>query len=79
LILCRKDFKDFTERNGNEIIEFLGKLVKDQEVMGKKTEIFKQHKDSLENVKKLIKEGNSKDAFLTFHRSFPYCMPYRKF
>ena len=77
LDICYKDFRNFKETNGEDIIEFLSSLVKDHEMRGNKPEIIKQQKRSLENVLKFVKQGSEKEAFSLFHRTFPYCMPYR--
>lgn len=77
LEICRKDFRDFKEKKGEPIIEFLSNLIMEQERKGKEPGIIIQQKFNLENVRKLIKEGNERNAFSLFYRTFPYCMPYR--
>jgi len=74
---CRKDFRDFKDKDGSEIIKILSTLVKDMEKRGSKPDVIIQQKTSLENVMKHISEGNKKIAFSEFYRTFPTCMPYR--
>ncbi len=75
LDLCHKDFRNFKEKNGKDIIEFLSKLIKEQEGRGNRPEIIRNQEINLENVVKLLKEGNDIKAFSNFHRTFgsSYC------
>jgi len=77
LDFCRKDFRDFKDKDGPEIIKILSTLVKDMENKGNKPVVLVQQKTSLENVMKLISEGKKNVAFSEFYRTFPTCMPYR--
>ncbi|MFX1497772.1 MAG: hypothetical protein ACFFBH_09615 [Promethearchaeota archaeon] len=77
LELCHKDFKNFKERNGDKIIELLSTLITNREIKRDRPEPFKQQKVNLIKVKSLIHEGKEREAFETFYRAFPYCMPYR--
>ncbi|MFX1233351.1 MAG: hypothetical protein ACFFBY_02235 [Promethearchaeota archaeon] len=52
-------------------------MIKAREIRGNKLEPFKQQKINLMNVKHLIHEGKEREAFTSFYRAFPYCMPYR--
>lgn len=79
LYICYKDFRNFKEKNGDKVIEQLNKLIKDSSKRGDNTEPFTRQKINLIYVRKLIHEGKEKEAFATFHRTFPYCMPYRFF
>lgn len=72
LDLCYKDFRNFKEKNGKDILEFLSKLIKEQEGRGNRPEIIRNQKINLENAVKLLKEGNDIKAFSNFHRTFPY-------
>jgi len=71
LDLCYKDFRNFKEKNGKDILEFLSKLIKEQEGRGNRPEIIRNQKINLENLVKLLKEGNDIKAFSNFHRTFP--------
>lgn len=71
LDLCYKDFRNFKEKNGKDILEFLSKLIKEQEGRGDRPEIIRNQKINLENVVKFLKEGNDIKAFSNFHRTFP--------
>ena len=77
LEICHKDFRNFKEKDGDQIIKLLDELIKAHEIRGNKSESFKQQKINLMNVKHLIHEGKEKEAFTSFYRAFPYCMPYR--
>lgn len=77
LELCHKDFKNFKDINGDKIIDLLSNLIKNHEIRDNKPEPFKQQRINLINVKSLIHEGKEREAFATFYRAFPYCMPYR--
>jgi len=44
LDLCRKDFRNFKEKNGKDILEFLGKLIKEQEGRGNKPDLIRNQK-----------------------------------
>ncbi|MGB5909975.1 MAG: hypothetical protein WBH31_02145 [Promethearchaeia archaeon] len=71
LDLCYKDFRNFKEKNGKDILEFLSKSIKEHEGRGNRPEIIRNQKINLENVVKLLKEGNDIKAFSNFHRTFP--------
>lgn len=77
LEICNKDFRNFKEKDGDQIIKLLDKLIKDREIRGNKSEPFEQQKINLMNVKHLVHEGKEREAFRSFYRAFPYCMPYR--
>ncbi|MFW9948334.1 MAG: hypothetical protein ACFFDX_16020 [Candidatus Odinarchaeota archaeon] len=72
LDLCHKDFENFKEKKGKDILEFLGKLIKEQEGRGNKPDLIRNQKNNLENLLKLLKEGNDIKTFSNFNRTFPY-------
>jgi len=77
LAICREDFRNFKERDGNVLLEYLSTLIKDLEKGGMDPNIYKKQKENLEEVKTLIAKGQEKVAFNLFSRVFPYCMPHR--
>ena len=72
LDLCYKDFRNFKEKNGKDIIEFLSKLIKEQEGRANRPDLIQNQKINLENAVKLLKEGNDIKAFSNFRRTIPY-------
>ncbi|MFX1358914.1 MAG: hypothetical protein ACFE8T_01090 [Promethearchaeota archaeon] len=72
LDLCYKDFRNFKEKNGKDIIEFLSKLIKEQEGRDNRPDLIRNQKNNLVNLLKLIREGNEIKAFSNFHRTVPY-------
>jgi len=77
LEICKKDFRSFKDKEAADILQLLSSIVKTKQRREDKPSIFRQQKDSLENVFKLLKEGKEEDAFSQFYRAFPTCMPYR--
>lgn len=73
-----KDFKDFKEKSGQNIIELLSQIVKNQEARGFPAVRVNEHKNALMDVNTLIKQGNERLAFSKFYQTFPRCMPYRR-
>ena len=72
LDLCYKDFRNFKEKNGKDIIEFLSKLIKEQEGRSNRPDLIQDQKINLENALKLLKEGNYIKEFSNFQRTVPY-------
>jgi hypothetical protein len=77
LTICKEDFRNFKDRNGNIIIEYLSSLIKDLKKRGLDPDIYIRQKENLEEVKTLVVKGKEKAAFSLFTRTFPYCMPHR--
>ena len=75
--ICRKDFKNFNERNGTVLLEHLSTLIKDLEKKGINPEIYKKQKQDLEEIRELLIKGAENVAFTQFARTFPYCLPHR--
>jgi len=51
LDLCYKDFRNFKEKNGKDTIEFLSKLIKEQEGRGNRPDLI--HNFHIAKIKKL--------------------------
>lgn len=77
LEICRKDFKNFKEDNGEKIIENLDSQIKNTGQFTTPNNISLVQKDNLERVRKLIQEGKEDFAFSLFFRTFPSCLPHR--
>jgi hypothetical protein len=77
LVICRKDFVDFKERDNKSILEYLSTLVANYEERGLNPDTIQTQKKNLEQIKELIDQGNEKIAFRNFMRTFPSCLPYR--
>jgi len=77
LEICRKDFKNFKEDNGEKIIENLDSQIKNTGQFTTPNNKSLVQKDNLERVRKLIQEGKEDFAFSLFFRTFPSCLPHR--
>ncbi|TFF83945.1 MAG: hypothetical protein EU552_02075 [Promethearchaeota archaeon] len=77
LEICRKDFKNFKDRDHRTIFLYLSALVNEHENSGLNPETIIKQKENLEQIKKLIDKGNEKVAFHQFIRAFPSCLPHR--
>jgi len=74
---CIKDFNNFKNEKGNYLMGYISSLVKEAEIKHLNSEIYKFHRNQLEEVKYLIAEHKENIAFNHFLRSFPSCLPYR--
>ena len=77
LKVCRKDFRNFKDDNGNRIIENLKFQIKNTAQLGTPINILINQKENMENIRKLLHEGNEDIAFSVFFRTFPSCLPHR--
>ena len=77
LKVCRKDFKNFKNDNGNKVIENLDFRIKSTAQLNTPNTILLNQKENLESVRKLIQEGKEDIAFSVFFRTFPSCLPHR--
>ena len=77
LAVCRKEFRNFKEDNGNKVIENLDFRIKNTAQIGTTNNILINQKEKLESVRKLIQEGKEDIAFSIFFRTFPSCLPHR--
>ena len=77
LEICRKDFRNFKEDNGNKVIENLDFRIKNIAQLNTPNNILLNQKENLESVRKLIQEGKDNIAFSIFYRTFPSCLPHR--
>lgn len=77
LEVCRKDFRNFKEDNGNKVIENLDFRIKSTDQLNTPNNILLNQKENLENIRKLIQVGKEDIAFSIFFRTFPSCLPHR--
>jgi len=77
LEVCRKDFRNFKEDNGNKLIENLDSQIKSTAQFSTPNNILINQKENLESIRKLIHEGKEDIAFSIFFRTFPSCLPHR--
>ena len=77
LKVCRKDFRNFKNDNGNRVIENFEFRIKSTAQLGTPNIILLNQKENLESVRKLIQEGREDIAFSLFFRTFPSCLPHR--
>jgi hypothetical protein len=77
LEVCRKDFIGLKEGKYDNFFNYLSVLIAELEKKGKKTDTLIQQKSSLDQIKKLVKQGNERVAFQSFFRTFPSCLPHR--
>lgn len=77
LEVCRKEFRNFKEDNGNKVIENLDFRIKSTAKLCTPNSILLNQKENLESVRKLIQEGKEDIAFSIFFRTFPSCLPHR--
>ena len=77
LEICRKDFRNFKEDNGNKVIENLDCRIENIAQLNTPNNILLNQKENLESVRKLIQEGKDNIAFSIFYRTFPSCLPHR--
>jgi len=77
LEVCRKDFRNFKRDNENKVYELLNeRILRFTEIrMGPLS--INNHKDNMESIRELIKEGKEDIAFSLFFRTFPTCLPHR--
>jgi len=77
LEVCRKDFRNFKRDNENKVYELLNeKILRITEIRMDPLSI-NIHKDNMERMRELIKEGKEDIAFSLFFRTFPTCLPHR--
>lgn len=77
LEICRKDFRNFKENNGIQVIENLEFQIKNTVHSSTPNNILLNQKENLESVRKLIQDGKEDIAFSIFFRTFPSCLPHR--
>ncbi len=77
LEVCRKDFRNLKEDNGNKVIENLDFRIKSTAQLGTPNNILINQKENIENIRKLLHEGKEDIAFSVFFRTFPSCLPHR--
>ena len=77
LKVCRKDFRNFKNDNGNRVIENLNFRIKNTAQLGTPNNILINQKENIENIRKLLHEGKEDIAFSVFFRTFPSCLPHR--
>ena len=77
LEICRKDFGNFKEDNGNKVIENLEFRIKSNAQLSTPNNILLNQKENLESIRKKIQEGKEDIAFSIFFRTFPSCLPHR--
>ncbi|MFX1298096.1 MAG: hypothetical protein ACFFD2_25000 [Promethearchaeota archaeon] len=77
LEICRKDFRNFKEDNGNKIIENLEFQINDNALLNTPNSILIAQKENLELIRELIHEGREDYAFSLFFRTYPSCLPHR--
>jgi len=77
LEVCRKDFRNFKRDNENKVYKlFNEKILRFTEIRMDALSI-NIHKDNMESIRELIKEGKEDIAFSLFFRTFPTCLPHR--
>lgn len=77
LEVCRKDFRNFKRDNENKVYELLNeRTLRFTEIRMDPLSI-NNHKDNMESIRELIKEGKEDIAFSLFFRTFPTCLPHR--
>lgn len=74
---CRKEFRRFRDSDEQNIEEFFHNLdtPSTQEIIDPK--ILTAQRETIESVKKLLREDNEELAFSLFYNTFPTCLPHR--
>ncbi len=77
LELCKKDFKNFKNEDGNRVIESFQSEIKSNNQINTPNSVLIEQKEGLEMIRDLIREGKEDVAFSIFFRTFPSCLPHR--
>jgi len=77
LELCKKDFKNFKNDDGNRVIESFQSEIKSNNQIDTPNSVLIEQKERLEMIRDLNREGKEDVAFSLFFRTFPTCLPHR--
>ena len=77
LEVCKRDFRNFKKDDGNRVIEHFQSEIKKIDHLKTLNSVLIEHKDRLEIIRDLIREGKDDVAFSIFFRTFPSCLPHR--